>query len=115
MSAEPPLRGEIRWALVPYVAQAPYAVVGEPDATTFADVVRQIRDGGPRSAVDLTLRTVLRPVLLVHGWESATHGWYDSPLRRSGKEVGFRSGEPICRKTVTPPQSARRLTTAGRR
>ncbi len=76
MSAEPPLRGEIRWALVPYVAQAPYAVVGAPDATTFADVVRQIRDGGPRSAVDLTLRTVLRPVLLVHGWESATHGSY---------------------------------------
>lgn len=76
MSAEPPLRGEIRWALVPYVAQAPYAVVGAPDAATFADVVRRIRGGGPRSGIDLALRTVLRPVLLVHGWESATHGSY---------------------------------------
>lgn len=76
MNAEPPLRGELRWALVPHVAQQPYAVVGAPDMVAFADVVGEIRARGPRSSVDIALQTELRPVLIVHGWESASHGAY---------------------------------------
>ena len=76
MKADPPQRGEIRWALVPYVAEAPYALANVAGAVGFDDIVRRVRSGGPRSSVDLVLRTVLRPVLLVHGWESAAHGSY---------------------------------------
>jgi hypothetical protein len=75
-SAELPTRGEIRWALVPHAAQAPFSIDGAASGLDFATASALIRSRGPRAAARLILPAVVRPVLLLHGWESAHHGAY---------------------------------------
>jgi fructose-specific component phosphotransferase system IIB-like protein len=75
-SAELPDRGEIRWALVPHAAQAPFSIDGAATGLDFETASALIRSHGPRAAVRLILPAVVRPVLLLHGWESAHHGAY---------------------------------------
>jgi len=73
-SAELPNRGEIRWALVPHAAQAPFSIDGAASGLDFATASAWIRSRGPREAARLILPAGERPVLLLHGWESAHHG-----------------------------------------
>ena len=76
MNGGPPQRGEIRWALVPYAAQAPFAIEGCREPLDFAAASDLLRARGPRASAMISLPAVVRPVLVVHGWESTSHGAY---------------------------------------
>ena len=71
-----PERGEIRWALVPHAVEAPFGGPGWDGGLDFAGVTAHARDAGTRAPLALTLPAVIRPVLLLQGWEGAPHGAY---------------------------------------
>ena len=71
-----PRRGELRWALVPYVPQAPFRSRAWGAGVDFEAIRTQLRQERPRSGIDLELRAAVRPVLLLHDWEAAADGAY---------------------------------------
>ena len=76
MTPDLPQRGEIRWALVPHVAEAPVTFAGVEEPLDFAAASAMLRARGARNSRDIVLPAVIRPVLILHGWESASHGAY---------------------------------------
>jgi hypothetical protein len=95
-----PARGDIRWALVPHAAQAPFSLEGATTGLDFATATELIRSRGPRAAAGLILPVTVRPVLLLHGWEGAHHGAYAVLRTRRieslspGARAALRNGPP---------------------
>ncbi len=71
-----PRRGEVRWALVPYVPQAPFRGREWGTGADFDAIRTHLRERRPRTGIDLELRAMVRPVLLLHGWESSADDAY---------------------------------------
>jgi len=68
------MRGELRWAVVPYAPAAPLAGPGWEGGISLRDYMARIREGGGADALLLPVK--VRPVLLLHSWVTATHDAY---------------------------------------
>lgn len=74
MTGDPPRRGELRWAAVPYALEAPFRVDGADAPLGLPAVLGRLRGaGGP---LDVAVPVKVRPVLVVHSWVGSAHGAY---------------------------------------
>ena len=76
MTPAPPLRGEIRWALVPHALEAPFAAAEWDGLRDFDGVAEYLQTTGARALVELRIRATMRPIVLLQGWDAAQHGAY---------------------------------------
>jgi len=70
----PPLRGELRWALVPYDFEAPFVGDQWAEGLDFAGISALLRERGPRPQLAVNVRAKVRPVLVVQSLGSGVAG-----------------------------------------
>ncbi len=73
MHLNPPRRGEIRWALVPYALEAPFEGPGWEGGIGFDGVERHAR-ASRGGAIGLRVPAKMRPVLVLQSIVSAANG-----------------------------------------
>ncbi len=73
MSVNLPLRGDVRWALVPYALEAPFVGPGWSGEIDFAGVEVHARAGGGGS-IRLEILAKMRPVLIMQSVASGSLG-----------------------------------------
>lgn len=75
MSFDFPMRGEVRWALVPYTFEAPFVGTAWTGGIDFNGVVDATRANG-RVGIELIIKAKVRPVVILQSFESTSHGAY---------------------------------------
>ena len=74
MAVTPPLRGELRWALVPYDFEAPFAGDEWSGGLDFAGISALLRERGPRPQFAVNVPAKVRPILVVQSLGSGIAG-----------------------------------------
>ena len=75
MSFGLPMRGEVRWALVPYTFEAPFRGTAWTGGLNFDGVVDAARANG-RVGIEVIMKAKVRPVVILQSYESTSHGAY---------------------------------------
>jgi len=75
MSFGLPMRGDVRWALVPYTFEAPFMGTAWTGGVDLDGVVDAARANG-RVGIELIMKAKVRPVVILQSFESTSHGAY---------------------------------------